>query len=72
MNREEAKIKWNRLYEGGFMSIDVENLIIDKIYDALEGRTCETCAYNITFDCEILQALPFGHDEFGCIKWEDR
>jgi len=72
MTREEAKEKWNLLYESGFTGIDIEKIVIDKIYDDFENRTCETCSKNISFECEIYNKLPFGQDEFGCIKWSKR
>ena len=49
-----------------------EMKLINEIYDDFENRTCETCSKNISFECEIYNKLPFGQDEFGCIKWSKR
>ena len=79
MTREEAKEFEYSLDVDGYYYKDVE-LIIDKIYDDFESRTCENCTYlyrpdltNGIYRCENnVVTIEDGEIEldFGCNKWE--
>lgn len=49
MTRGEAKKLFSNLYEDedGFVKIDVEKLVIDKIYDDFESQTCKNCKFYV-------------------------
>jgi len=70
MKREEAyklPLEWNTIQE------PQTKILIDKIYNDFESRTCENCYHFIKRhgDCFILpidiNTLP---EDFACSKWE--
>ena len=91
MNREEAKKEFwknggvfERVFKSclkdvikcSYQGIEIDNYI-DKIYDDLESRTCENCAYNLknshgfSRGCTQIEIEPRDmRNSFGCNRFE--
>ncbi len=83
MEREEAYLKEEDIKRIGLMlklssakeiAEDINEFLIDKIYDDLESRTCENCKHQEGIGCEVYPAawnwFSLNESEFSCNQWK--
>ena len=78
MTREEAKEKmYHHLFDDSITIEEAkdafEMVIIDKIYDDFESRTCENCKYDnyANSRCDLKSYIPeFYLENFGCTNFK--
>ena len=72
----EAAIKYSLKLEETLYPFDKKSLkmIVDKIYDDFESRTCENCKHQEGIGCEVYPSawnwFSLNESEFSCNQWK--